>query len=126
MREAAVEVVPKQPHRPVSDLQSLIEIIRESRTRPLCQSPEDGVDVDLTLHRHGSTEHYRCVTGALLRFGERSARNAGYEGGHHERHGAFALYANAHRLGRERILARGAEAAAGRSLLKPPCESHAK
>jgi len=37
---------------------------------PLCQSPEDGVDLDVTLYRDGSKEQYTCVSGALLRFGE--------------------------------------------------------
>jgi hypothetical protein len=50
------------------------EIIREGRAEPLCQSPADGFDVDVTLYRAGSKEHYECVTGALLRFGENVLR----------------------------------------------------
>ena len=41
-----------------------------SQPPPLCQSPEDGVDLDVTLYHDGSNEHHRCVTGGLLRFGE--------------------------------------------------------
>ncbi len=48
-----------------------VERAVEGGTKPLCQSPVDGVDVDVTLYRHGSKVHYQCVTGALLRFGER-------------------------------------------------------
>jgi hypothetical protein len=67
----AVDSVRNQPPRPVvSDDHSLTEIIREGRMAPLCQSPIDGVDVDVTLYRDGRRERYTCVTGALLRFAE--------------------------------------------------------
>ena len=70
--QRAIESVRGQPPRPVVSAEhSAIEIIREGRIEPLCQSPADGVDVDVTLYRRGSKEHYRCVTGALLRFGDR-------------------------------------------------------
>jgi hypothetical protein len=68
----ALASVRRQPPRPiVSDLQSAIEIIREGRVEPFCQAPVDGWDVDVTLYFHGRKEHYACVTGALLLFGER-------------------------------------------------------
>jgi hypothetical protein len=41
---------------------------------PLCQSPFDGVDLDVTVHHDGSKEHYKCVSGALLRFGQKVLR----------------------------------------------------
>lgn len=47
------------------------EVIRAGRIESRCQAPEDGVDLDVTFYRDGSKEHYKCVTGALLRFGER-------------------------------------------------------
>ena len=65
---AAMESVRNQPPRPIV---SRAEIFREGRMEPLCTSPTDGIDVDVTLYLHGSKEHYQCVTGALLRFGER-------------------------------------------------------
>ena len=71
MRDA-IESVRNQPPRPfVSEVHPLLEIIREGRMEPLCTSPTDGIDVDVTLYLNGSKEHYPCVTGALLRFGER-------------------------------------------------------
>lgn len=67
----AVESIRSQPPRPfVSDEHPFTEILREGRTEPLCRSPEDGVDLDVALYHDGSKEHYKCVTGALLRFGE--------------------------------------------------------
>ena len=67
----AVESIRSQPPRPfVSDEHAFTEILREGRTEPLCQSPEDGVDLDVALYHDGSKEQYKCVSGALLRFGE--------------------------------------------------------
>ena len=71
----AVASVRSQPPRPiVSADHPFGEIIREGRIEPLCQSPVDGFDVDVTLYRAGSREHYECVSGALLRFGENVLR----------------------------------------------------
>jgi hypothetical protein len=71
----ALTSVRSQPPRPmVSADHPFEEIIREGRVEPLCQSPVDGVDVDVTLYRAGSKEHHECVTGALLRFGENVLR----------------------------------------------------
>jgi hypothetical protein len=71
----AVASIRSQPPRPlVSDAHSLAEVIREGRMEPLCLSPLDGVDLDVTLYHDGSKEHYKCVTGALLRFGEHMLR----------------------------------------------------
>lgn len=71
----AVESIRSQPARPsVYDAQTLAAIVREGRLEPLCQSSEDGVDVDVTLYHGGSREHYKCVSGALLRFGENVIR----------------------------------------------------
>ena len=67
----AVDSIRSQPPRPfVSDEDPFTEILREGRMEPLCQSPEDGVDLDIALYHDGSREHYKCVTGALLQFGE--------------------------------------------------------
>lgn len=71
----AVESIRSQPPRPfVSDEHPFTAIVREGRMEPLCQSLEDGVDLDVTLYHDGSKQHYRCVTGALLRFGEHVLR----------------------------------------------------
>jgi hypothetical protein len=71
----AVDSIRSQPSRPfVSAAHPFSEIIREGRIEPLCQSPEDGVDVDVILYHDGSKEHYTCVTGPLLRFGENVLR----------------------------------------------------
>lgn len=65
----AVESNRSQPPRSfVSDENPISEIIREGRIEPLCRSPEDGVDLDVTFYSDGMKEHYGCVTGALLRF----------------------------------------------------------
>ena len=73
----ALESVRNQPPRPVvSDEHPVSEIIREGRLEPLCQSPEDGVDLDVILYTDGSKEHYTCVTGALLRFGDSVLKRA--------------------------------------------------
>ena len=71
----AVEVIrSRPPGLLVSDEHPLSQIIREGRREPLCQSMEDGEDLSITLYRDGMTEHYRCVTGALLRFAENVLR----------------------------------------------------
>lgn len=73
----ALESVRNQPPRPVVPNEHPVsEIIREGRLEPLCQSPEDGVDLDVTLYTDGSKEHYTCVTGALLRFGDSVLKRA--------------------------------------------------
>ena len=73
--ERALESIRGQPRRPsVSEEHPFAEIVREGRMEPLCQSPFDGVDLDVTVYHDGSKEHYKCVTGALLRFGEKVLR----------------------------------------------------
>ena len=73
--ERALESVRGQPPRPfISDEHPLAEILREGRMEPLCQSPHDGVDLDVTVYHDGSKERYKCVSGALLRFGQKVLR----------------------------------------------------
>jgi hypothetical protein len=66
-RRAVEAMRSRPPGLFVSDEHPLSEILREGRREPLCQSIEDGEDVSITLFRDGMTEHYRCVTGPLLR-----------------------------------------------------------
>ena len=54
----------------VGEFRRAVEADREGQIEPRCQSPEDGVDLDVTLYRDGSKERHACVRGALLRFGE--------------------------------------------------------
>jgi hypothetical protein len=73
--ERALESIRGQPPRPfVSDEHPFAEILREGRMEPLCQSPYDGLDLDVIVYHDGSKEHYKCVTGALLRFGQKVLR----------------------------------------------------
>ena len=51
------------------ELEQAVAAVRGQR--PQCRSLSDGFDVDVTLYRAGSKEHYECVGGALLRFGEK-------------------------------------------------------
>jgi hypothetical protein len=67
--ERAVASVRGQPARSVTDA-SIADIVREGRLEPLCLSPLDGVDMHVTLYSSGSKQQYKCVTGALQRFGE--------------------------------------------------------
>jgi len=54
----------------VGEFRSAVEEVRKGRAEARCESPTDGVDLDVTLYRDGSREHYSCVRGALFGFGE--------------------------------------------------------
>jgi len=68
----AVDTVRNQPPRPKSSTPDEVrDILENGRIEGLCLSPFDGQDADVTLHLDGSSEHYSCVTGALLEFSRR-------------------------------------------------------
>jgi hypothetical protein len=54
----------------VREFRTAVEAVRNDRIEARCASLSDGVDLDVTLYRDGSKEHYACVRGPLLRFGE--------------------------------------------------------
>jgi hypothetical protein len=66
----AVEVLRQRGERPnPATLQELLELVQAGRLEPLCRSPEDGIDTDITLHIDGERVHYSCVTGELREIG---------------------------------------------------------